>query len=329
MLKAKELAAILLAVIIVATVTVFMAAAPVAADEGIGQPKVWVCKYVQKPGANEVLKPGKNPINVSNRAARQLFGTVSPTIGQQATEYFNDRHERSVVVAPGTECGEPPPPPPPPTIIRHEYGLRCDQQQLFHRFVYEDFTGQVINWSTKIEGFAFHSGHTVPLFGSGKTGNQWYKVPQYGYFVIVFKAWVGGYDPVVVRAAFNCGEPPPPPPPPCFPDCDTAGPGPEPFVNLRSCGDPRLLIGLHNPSDERARYVITFTSKNKGRISWVRYVDPGQRKNLFPIWYVGRTNVTVRIDGEVVRSGIVPTRRWGRGSCPVNYRAALAWSERY
>ncbi len=55
--------------------------------------KVWVCKYVGKPGVDERLKPGKNPINV----AWQSTNGEGPTIG--AT--FNDAQGLSVVVAIG------------------------------------------------------------------------------------------------------------------------------------------------------------------------------------------------------------------------------------
>ena len=55
--------------------------------------KVWVCKYVGQPGVDEVLKAGKNPIEVSVNA---LPGSpVDPQVGDE----FNDAQERSVVVA--------------------------------------------------------------------------------------------------------------------------------------------------------------------------------------------------------------------------------------
>lgn len=55
--------------------------------------KVWVCKFVGKPGVDEVLKGGKNPIEVSVNA---LPGSpVNPQVGDE----FNDAQERSVVVA--------------------------------------------------------------------------------------------------------------------------------------------------------------------------------------------------------------------------------------
>jgi hypothetical protein len=55
--------------------------------------KVWVCKYVGKPGVDEVLKGGKNPIEVSVNA---LPGSPdNPQVGDQ----FVDAQERSVVVA--------------------------------------------------------------------------------------------------------------------------------------------------------------------------------------------------------------------------------------
>lgn len=63
--------------------------------EGCEEPtkKVWVCKYVGKPGVDEVLKGGKNPIEVSVNA---LPGSPdNPQVGDE----FSDAQERSVVVA--------------------------------------------------------------------------------------------------------------------------------------------------------------------------------------------------------------------------------------
>ena len=55
--------------------------------------KVWVCKYVGKPGVNEVLKAGKNPIKVSGNSVDQdKDGQVY--VGDQ----FVDAQGRSVVV---------------------------------------------------------------------------------------------------------------------------------------------------------------------------------------------------------------------------------------
>lgn len=54
--------------------------------------KVWVCKYVQKPGVNEVLKGGKNPIFVDWHS---LTGkTTAPKVG----DTFSDAQFKSVVV---------------------------------------------------------------------------------------------------------------------------------------------------------------------------------------------------------------------------------------
>ncbi len=77
--------------------------------------KVWVCKFVQKPGEAEVLKGGKNPIFVdynSTEFKRYAIG-----------ERFKDGQELSIVV--GLEDADPEPtledcrdlitPPPTPT----------------------------------------------------------------------------------------------------------------------------------------------------------------------------------------------------------------------
>lgn len=61
------------------------ASAAPAAAAAAPAPKVWVCKYVGKPGVNERLKGGKNPIAVSSNA----------TVGT----WFNDAQGRSYVIA--------------------------------------------------------------------------------------------------------------------------------------------------------------------------------------------------------------------------------------
>jgi hypothetical protein len=78
-----------------AAVTAAAVAAGVAfAWESVPTNKVAVCKYVGKPGVNEVLKAGKNPIVVS---INSLVGPAGgePTLGQE----FSDAQGRSVVVA--------------------------------------------------------------------------------------------------------------------------------------------------------------------------------------------------------------------------------------
>jgi hypothetical protein len=63
-------------------------AQPVSADS-----KVWVCKYVGKPGVDEMLKEGENPIKVSGHSADQdKDGMIE--VGDQ----FADAQGRSVVV---------------------------------------------------------------------------------------------------------------------------------------------------------------------------------------------------------------------------------------
>ena len=55
--------------------------------------KVWVCKYVRTPGGDEVLKAGKNPIEVSgNSVDKDKDGQIF--VGDQ----FADAQGRSVVV---------------------------------------------------------------------------------------------------------------------------------------------------------------------------------------------------------------------------------------
>ena len=73
--------------------------------------KVWVCKYVGKPGEDEVLKEGKNPIEVSGKSVdKDKDGQVF--VGDQ----FADAQGRSVVVQiggedPGSDICSPTPPP--------------------------------------------------------------------------------------------------------------------------------------------------------------------------------------------------------------------------
>jgi len=52
--------------------------------------KVFVCKYVGKPGVNETLQTGQNPISVSSNAIKDYKGVGSS---------FNDAQGRSLVIA--------------------------------------------------------------------------------------------------------------------------------------------------------------------------------------------------------------------------------------
>ena len=73
--------------------------------------RVWVCKYVGTPGDDEVLKAGKNPIEVSgNSVDKDKDGEVF--VGDQ----FADAQGRSVIVQiegdnPGAGSCSPTPPP--------------------------------------------------------------------------------------------------------------------------------------------------------------------------------------------------------------------------
>ena len=77
--------------------------------------KVWVCKYVRTPGGDEVLKAGKNPIEVNGHSVdKDKDGQIY--VGDQ----FADAQERSVVVQiegsdPGPGICSPTPPPVTPT----------------------------------------------------------------------------------------------------------------------------------------------------------------------------------------------------------------------
>ena len=79
-----------------------------------GSDKVFVCKYVSKPGEDERLQTGDNPISVSVNAL------VGPGVEVNIGDEFQDAQIRSVVIAFDTGQPEPspdecPPPNPPPT----------------------------------------------------------------------------------------------------------------------------------------------------------------------------------------------------------------------
>ena len=93
----------------IAAVGLFALSAPAHAADASS--KVWVCKYVGKPGEGEVLKEGKNPIEVSGKSVdKDKDGQVF--VGDQ----FADAQGRSVVVQiggedPGSDICSPTPPP--------------------------------------------------------------------------------------------------------------------------------------------------------------------------------------------------------------------------
>jgi hypothetical protein len=93
----------------VVTIGMFALATPAYAADANSQ--VWVCKYVQTPGGDEVLKDGKNPIEVNGHSVdKDKDGQIF--VGDQ----FADAQERSVVVQiggddPGADICSPTPPP--------------------------------------------------------------------------------------------------------------------------------------------------------------------------------------------------------------------------
>ena len=62
--------------------------------------KVYVCKYVGKPGVDERLKEGKNPIEVSVSSIKLTPPDTEVSVGDE----FADAQGRSVVVADGASC---------------------------------------------------------------------------------------------------------------------------------------------------------------------------------------------------------------------------------
>jgi len=110
---ARRLLSISAATTIAAVGLVALSAPAYAAD---ANSKVWVCKYVRTPGGDEVLKSGKNPIEVSGHSVdKDKDGQVF--VGDQ----FADAQGRSVVVQIGGEdpgsdiCSPTPPAVIPPT----------------------------------------------------------------------------------------------------------------------------------------------------------------------------------------------------------------------
>jgi hypothetical protein len=78
-----------------------------------GNEKVWVCKYVRTPGGYELLKNGKNPIEVSSNS-------INPKGPVNVGDKFPDAQGFSQVVQVGGAdpgigaCSTTPPTPPPP-----------------------------------------------------------------------------------------------------------------------------------------------------------------------------------------------------------------------
>jgi hypothetical protein len=105
---ARRLLSISAAGTIAAVGLVALAAPAYAAD---ADSKVWVCKYVGTPNVDEVLKSGKNPIEVSGHSVdKDKDGQVF------VSDQFADAQGRSVVVQidgedPGTGACSPTPPP--------------------------------------------------------------------------------------------------------------------------------------------------------------------------------------------------------------------------
>jgi hypothetical protein len=100
--------ATLLAVLGLAAMSVGFVGAPAQATNDGGNLKVYVCKYVGKPGVDERLQTGQNPISVSVNSIPDYQGVGS---------YFADQHGRSFVLA--EDVGQPEPDAsacPPPDV---------------------------------------------------------------------------------------------------------------------------------------------------------------------------------------------------------------------
>ncbi len=84
------------------------------ASSGYTNSKVFVCKYVGKPGVDERLQTGNNPISVSVNAINGYSGVGS---------YFNDAQGRSYVLAvdhgqPEPDVSQCPAPDSPPAVLK-------------------------------------------------------------------------------------------------------------------------------------------------------------------------------------------------------------------
>jgi len=117
----------------------------------------------------------------------------------------------------------------------------------------------------------------------------------------------------------------------------TCGPKPppkkdrlDPRLNIRVCGDPRLLITVNNRrSTVPVTYTFWFRSAKGGERTFSKKVAAGQRDVLQPRWVVGRSILkytysapgffTPAVINEIRLPASTP---WGKGSCPANLSAA-------
>ncbi len=100
----------ILAIFVTLVASAFLLGRSVTSMSAESEGKVYVCKYVGRPGVDEVLQTGQNPIEVS----------VNAVHGATVGSYFNDAQGRSYVLAtapqnPVPTCSQNPLPPPTPT----------------------------------------------------------------------------------------------------------------------------------------------------------------------------------------------------------------------
>jgi hypothetical protein len=303
---------------------VLFALSVVGVTPAIANNKVWVCKYVSKPGVSEVVKNGNDGlIHVS---ANSLKGKpTNPQIGDE----FKDKHFLSVVVslttrpAAGTCAGDIPPPPPPPpddpvkvagslttttaclnpttARVRTEYRTRTVdgvfQSMPFKKKVANIIFPAVIE---QVTGTAVRTWN-VPLGADGKrTFDTRFSLGN------------------IVRAktnTLNCAKLIPPIKPPKEPT------GPvttnKMYASIRICGDPRSIVTLNNQSNIARQFRVRFVSAKTGskKVQY-RTLAPHTKKTLYPAWVMGKTAIKVRgAYGQLLAKKRVNKRNHS-GACP-------------
>ncbi len=181
--------------------------------------KVWVCKYVGKPGVDERLKDGKNPIQVDGDATVGTWfkdGQDNSFVLDVVTDANTDQGEKYIGSA---TCPDGSPPPPEDQTLAVGVSFTeatCD-------------AGPSVQFTkTNIEGVGLRPFYNVepdPPFVAGGT-YTFTAIPVPGYtFGDAQTVFTHTFD----AAPTNCTPPPPPPPSQCPPGMTpTAGKDGEP-----------------------------------------------------------------------------------------------------
>lgn len=139
-------------------------------DAGV---KVFVCKYIGTPGADERLQTGQNPIDVSVNAIPDYAGVGSYFADAQGRSYvLGPEHaanenvdEPDVSLCPG---GDPPPGDPPPADPGATIGITCDEIT----FAFSGFPEgtNVVELDISIDGASSFSDRTEDVSFEGPSG---------------------------------------------------------------------------------------------------------------------------------------------------------------